>query len=219
MLKNPRFMIHKDYKNSCDLFYFGIGRPNRKVWKMTDRFRSFLKSLRSHKKTVLLMVITAVATLIVSTLISIWLSRIPGIEIPSLGTIRFEDIEGYWDEGLTNKTGRYISYNWGLMWPGATTNLTLYLRSLSNVDTKFVRTETDWTFYNSSNKAVLGPSDNTQFMWMTWDYDNATIHPNQVIEVTMALHTDTSSQFIEFLVTNQVQTFSFDIQISTSDHN
>lgn len=186
---------------------------------MKNRLSSSTKSLRSHKRTMLLIAITVVATLIVSTLISMWLRRISDIEIPSIGTIAFEDVEGYWDENLTRRIGPDASYDWGLTWPGAATNLTLYLRSVSSVDTKFVLKETDWTFYNSSGKAVQEPSNSPQFMWMTWDYDNATVHPGQVLKVTLTLHAESSSSFIEFVIADDVKSFSFDILISTSENN
>lgn len=88
----------------------------------------FVRSLHSHKKTILLIAITAAATLIVSSLISTWLDDISNLKMSSIGTIRFEGVEGYFDKNLANKAGAEAPYNWGMIWPGATRSLTLYLR-------------------------------------------------------------------------------------------
>lgn len=186
---------------------------------MKGIFRSFVGSLRPRKKTILLIAITAVATLIVSSLISMWLLENSDIRIPSFGTLRFEDVEGYWDENLTNKTGSVASCNWGLMWPGATKNITLYLRSMSNTETRFDHAETDWALYNSSNKVVPGLSNITQYMWLSWDYANSTVRPGQTVRVTMTLHVSSDSALIDFLIGNDVKGFSFDIHIGTSEES
>ena len=182
---------------------------------MKDRFGFLARGLRSHKKTILLITTAVVATLAVSSLISIWLSSISDLEFPSIGTIVFEGVEGYWDIDLTNKTGAEAPYDWGLICPGATSNLTLYLRSISNVDTELRHVETNWTFRNSTDGAVAPPANISQFMYVMWDYDNSTVHPGETRRAILTLHAESSSPFIEFLITNDVIAFSFDMTIST----
>lgn len=180
-----------------------------------ERLSEFLKH---SKKTVLLIVGVAAITIVVSSLIAMWLDRTTDFQIPSLGTIRFEGVEGYWDSNLTNKTGTDAPCNWGSIWPGATKNVTLYLRSISNVETKLNHTETNWTFYNSNDKVVAGPSSNTTYMHLAWNYDSSTVHPGQTVQVILSLHASSSSDFVQFLMDNDVKAFSVDIYISAYKH-
>jgi hypothetical protein len=53
-------------------------------------------------------------------------------------------------------------------------------------------------------------------MYLTWDYDNSTLQPGEIIRVTFTLHARSSSDFIEFLIANDMKAFGFDIHISTS---
>jgi len=175
-----------------------------------------LKSPRSYRKTVLLIAITVAATLIVSSLMSIWLSRVLDLAIPSIGHVTTRGVEAYWDQNLTNKTE---IYDWGSIWPGASKNLTLYLRSISNVETTLNLTSENWTFRKSNNDTVAEPPQTTPYMNLTWNYNNTIVQPGEVLQVTLTLSVDRSSDFIEFLIANEVRSFSVDIIISTTEYS
>jgi len=180
---------------------------------MKDKFGSFASFLRSSRKTFLLIVITAVATLVTGSLISIWLSKVSDLKFPSVGTIRMEGVEGYWDENLTNKTE---TCDWGTIWPGVSKNLTLYLRSISNFETTLDLTTGNWTFLDSNDRIVAGPNSTTPYMNLTWNYNDTMVKPGGTLQVTLTLSVDRSSSFIEFLIANDVKKFSVDIHIGTS---
>ncbi len=168
--------------------------------------------LRRSKKTVLLIVIVAVTTLILSAMVSSLLSHVDHLNFPSIGTIRTIGIKAYWDEDLSNQT---TVVQWGMISPGSSQNVTLYLRSVSNVPVELSITTANWTFRDSNNSAVLGPTDNSAYMNLTSDYNGATLNPDDVIRTTFTLHVTNSFDFIEFLIQKNVQQVSFDINIET----
>jgi len=181
---------------------------------MKDTFKSLIELLRSSKRTILLIIITAVITLTISAVISIWLSRIINLQVPSLGTIKTIGVETYWDENLENKTE---TINWGTIWPGTSKNATLYIRSISNIETTLELKTANWTFRDSNNKIVTGPSDSSPYVNLTWNYNETMVQLGETLQVTLTLSVDHSSDFIEFLIKNDAKEFSFDIIIMTSE--
>jgi len=79
---------------------------------MKGALSSPIEFLRSSKRAILLIIITAVITLTISAVISIWLSRTITLHVPSLGTIKTIGVEVYWDENLEHKTE---TIKWGTM--------------------------------------------------------------------------------------------------------
>jgi hypothetical protein len=180
---------------------------------MKNTCDSSLTSLLSHKKTILLITITVAVTLIISSMILVWLDGWINLKIPSTGTIRLRGVEGYWDKNLTNKTE---TCDWGTIWPGVTENRTIYLRSICNFDTTLNLTTGNWTYLDSNDNIVSGPNSTTPYMNLTWNYNYTMIKPGQTLQVTLTLSVDRSSNLIEFLIANDVKRFSVDIYISTS---
>jgi len=172
-----------------------------------------MRFLRSHKKTILLIAITATIAVVISSLVFRWLIKCPSLAMLTSGIITMTGVEGYWDENLVNKT---TTYDWGTVLPGASNSITLYLRSISNIETRLYRATGNWTFWNSRSEIVAGPFNSTEFMYLTWDYDNSTVRPGESIMVTLTLHARLSSDFIEFLIAEDVKAFSFDIHINAS---
>jgi len=165
-------------------------------------FDSAIEFLHSYKKTVLLIILTAVTTIAISTITSIWLSRILDSHVPSLGTIRTIGVEAYWDKNLENEIKRI---NWGTIWPGSLRRFTLYLRSMSNIETTLSLNTTNWN-----------PANISEYMNLSWNYNGAILHSGETIQVTLTLTVSSSSDFLLYLVNNDVKEFSFDIIISTS---
>lgn len=158
---------------------------------------------------VLLIAVVAVSTLVLSALISVWLSNLDNLHFPSIGTIRTTGIKAYWDKGLMNQS---TQVPWGIVHPGSAYNATVFLRSVSNVKITLRITTSNWTLRNSEN-IVFGPAERTDFMNMTWDYNGSVLNPGQVIQVTLTLRVEDSRDFIEFLNQNDVTAFSFDIDM------
>ena len=184
---------------------------------MKDTFGSFVKFLRSSKRAILLITITAVITLIVSSLISIWLSRVTDWNFSTIGTIKTVGVEAYWDLDLKNKTEE--TFDWGTIYMGTSTNITLYLRSISNIETTLNLTAMNWTFYNRDKIVVQPPANISECMDLSWNYNETTVHPGEIIQVTLTLKAYSSNPFILYLITNDVEEFSVDISISTSEYS
>jgi len=162
------------------------------------------KLLRSSKKTVLLILLTIIVTIAASTLVSIWLNRFDNLSIPSLGTLQTIGLEAYWDESLQNKAE---TIDWGTMYVGSRKNVTLYLQSTSNIETTFYLNTTNWI-----------PTNISKYMSLSWNYDGSKINPGDIIQVTITLSTSTSESFINYLITNDVRQFSFDITIGSYEY-
>lgn len=182
---------------------------------MKDAFNFFVKFPRPSNRTILLIIITAMITIAISAIASIWSNRTINLHVPSLGTIKTIGVEAYWDKNLENKTE---TINWGTLWLGSSKNFTLYLRSVSNIETTLELSTANWTFRDSNNRIVAEPSDSSPYMNLTWDYNETIVRPGETVQVTLTLSVDRSSDFIEFLVTNDVKEFSFDILIRTAEH-
>jgi len=166
-------------------------------------FNSLVKFLRSSKRTILVIILTAVITIAISVITSIWLSRTTNFNVPSLGTIRTLGVEAYWDKNLENEIKRI---KWGTIWPGSLKSFTLYLRSMSNTETTLLLNTTNWN-----------PTNISEYMNLSWNYNRAILHLGETIQVTLTLTTSSSNEFIFYLINNDVKEFSFDIIISTSE--
>jgi hypothetical protein len=173
-----------------------------------------MKFLKQSKKTILLIVIVISATLLLSGLISIWLYKNVNLHVPSLATIKTLGVKAYWDPNLKNET---TEIPWPTVYPSSSKNVTLYLQSVSNVKARLELQTGNWTFQSSNGTIVSGPANSTNYMNLTWNYKNTTVDPGQTVQVTLTLSIDNSPNFIRFLVDNNVEQFSFDIIISTSE--
>ncbi len=183
---------------------------------MKQSHRSFIELAKQSKKTILLIAISVLATLLLSSLISTLLYKNDDLYIPSFSTIKTLGVKAYWDADLKNET---TGLPWSTVYPGTSNNFTLYLQSESNIQTRLELHTANWIFRNSSNIIVLGPVNSTNYINLTWNYDESTINPGQTVQVTLTLSTDKSDDFIWFLVNNNVKEFSFDIYIRTTEQS
>lgn len=170
---------------------------------MRNRIHSFIGFLRSSKKTVLLILIVAIASIAITTTIFILLRRIEDLHVPSLGTMKTVDVEAYWDPNRENKTE---TIDWGTVYPGSSKNVTFYIRSVSNLETILNLSTTNWNPANISN-----------YMNLTWSYDGTPLSPGDVIQLTLTLSASPSDSFRNYLYANDVKDFSFDIVIVASE--
>jgi hypothetical protein len=179
-------------------------------------FYSLTKLPHPSKKSVLLIIAVAAITVVISTTISIWLSRFDNLHIPSIGTVHTIGVKVYWDASLENETKEI---QWGTIYPGSSSNVTLYVQSISNIETIFELRTANWTFLNSTNMNVSGPSESTPYMNLAWNYNNATVGPRDTVPVTLTLSADDSPAFVGFLIDKDVKYFSFDIMISALEEH
>jgi hypothetical protein len=112
-------------------------------------------------------------------------------------------VEAYWDIGLQNKTE---TIEWGVVWPGSSISVTLYIKSTSNAEVALILDSTDWE-----------PASISEFMILLWDYNGMVLDLGEIIEVTLTLSVSSSDQFIRYLVANDVKQFSFEIVIRAQE--
>lgn len=177
------------------------------------------QSLRPSKKTVLLILTVASITLLVSTIISTWLTRTGYLDIPSLGTIKTLGVEAYWDANLTDKIDEDENIDWGTLWIGSSNNVTIYLQSISNIPTTLNPPIIANLTFNSTNQTVILPPQNiSKHMNLTWDYDASVVNPRDSIQVTLTLRAEHSLDFINYLNAKDINSFNLDILIQTTEY-
>lgn len=170
--------------------------------------------LRRSKKTVLLIIVVAAVTLFLSAVVSILLDHGSSITLPSIGNIHTIGVKAFWDPNLQNQTR---SIQWGTVYTGQSYNVTLYVQSISNVPTTLEMTTANWTFINTNSTIAAGPTENTPYINLTWNYNNQTLNPNETIQTTLTLTTDSSSGFITFLINNNIKQVTMDTIIQTNE--
>lgn len=136
-------------------------------------------------------------------MISMLFSNIDNFTIPSLGTIKTIGVECYSDPDGENRTE---AINWNTIWIGTSSNTTLYIRSISNHRITLTLNATDWV-----------PTNISDYMSLSWDYDGTRLNPGETIKVTVVLETLVSSSFIRYLINDEVQNFNFDIHIIANE--
>jgi len=172
--------------------------------------RHFIAFLKQQKQKVLTLVLTLVICVSTATIVSALFARYISVNLPSMGVVYMRGIEAYWDQNLTNKTG---NIQWGTTYPGGSYSSTIYLRSVSNVETLWQLTSENWTYFDSSDKIAPQPYTSSQPMILAWNYDNAIIRPNEIRAVVLTLFVSGSTDFIEYLIRYNIRRFSFDILI------
>lgn len=178
--------------------------------KTKSLLTSLVALLRRSRRTLLLVAIVTVVTLLLSAVVAVWLSNDGYVIFPSVATIRTSGLKGYWDADFTNET---TEIPWGQLYPGSAPNVTVYLRSISNVEIAVNMTHGNWTFINSRNETVYGPANGTKYMNLTWDYDGSPLSPGQAIQVTFTLRVEVTVDFVEYVIEKDMQQFSFDIYV------
>jgi hypothetical protein len=101
----------------------------------------------------------------------------------------------YWDAQCKNEVS---SVDWGMMEPGSSTSVMVYVRNEANTSTVFSLSAENWNPVNAS-----------QYISLTWDYAGAVVDVGAVVQVTVSLWV---SDTIE-----GVTDFTFDIVVTRSD--
>ena len=162
-------------------------------------FNFLFNFLHQHKKTLLLILIVSTATVLISSAISIWLSDFHNLTLPTVGTIKTIGVEAYWDPNCENKTE---TIDWNTVWPGSTKNVSLYIRSVSNVKTTL-------HLYASN----ITPANVSEYLNLSWDYDGTPLNTDEIIQVTLFLSASDDKSFSRYLIDNDVTDFNIDIHI------
>lgn len=177
------------------------------------RSKKIIKFLYRSKKTILFVLVVATITIALSATISIWLSRVNHLYIPSVGNVKTLGVEAYEGDIIDSGNEQYI--DWGTVYPGGLTYRSFYIRSKSNIKTTFNLETANWTYWDSAGNNVTGSNNN--YLNLDWNYTDTPISPGDEIYVTLTLQASASDSFISYLIANDVTGFSFDICIYGSD--
>ena len=182
-----------------------------------DLFDSSIKYLRNSKKTILLIIVVATITIVLNTLILTWLSRTGNYTLPTLGGLHTTGVKAYGGDIIDENGEQQI--DWGTVYPGTLTTRSFYLQSESSVKKVLTFRTTDRAFLDSEGNDVAGSlssKDLEDALIVTWNYDGTPVsREDSEIYVTFTLNVSSNIDFINYLIDERVETFSFDIHIYT----
>jgi len=114
--------------------------------------------------------------------------------VSNTGSIKAVGVGVYSDQACTNPVS---SLSWGVLNPGSSANKTVYIRNESNVAATLSKTQSNWNPSNASN-----------YITLTWNYNGQTLSANQVVP----------AQFTLSVASNiaGITSFSFDITLTAS---
>jgi hypothetical protein len=167
--------------------------------------------LYRSRRTVLLVAAVFLVTLIFSFSVATWLSSnsyAPNTDydrtVPTVGTIVFQDLEIFGGDVTVESDAVLI--DWGELTIGASKNTTFFVKSTSNIDVALELNVTNWM-----------PAGIEEYITISWNYNGTVLNPNhRPLLVTVNLEVASSGDFIDFLITNEVTAFGFDITIYAS---
>jgi hypothetical protein len=131
-------------------------------------------------------------TLALSAVAQVASSWIRARTISNMGSVKAIGVGVYWDPNCTNAVS---VIDWGILEPGSTKNVTVYIRNEGNSMVSLNMTTSNWN-----------PSNATDYISLRWDYDGQPLSPESVAEVTLILAVSAD-------ITG-VTNFSFDIVIA-----
>jgi hypothetical protein len=154
-------------------------------------------------KTTLTIIVVVFYTITLTTLLAAVLRTNHNLLMPGLGNIVALGYE------VDNDT-----VDWGTIYVGTSTNRSFILKSISTKLTTPQMDTTNWTFRNAQDQ--LAPPSTVNSITLSWTVNDTSLAPNQEINVTLTLTVKYDQTFVEYLINNNVTTFSFDIIIQPS---
>jgi hypothetical protein len=115
--------------------------------------------------------------------------------LSNYGTVNSVGVRIYWDAGLTSKV---TAIDWGTIDPGSQKSFTIYIYNEGNNGVTLTETTSNWN-----------PTFASNFMSLSWDYNNKKIDAGAYVGVTLTLKADAA--------TKGISNFSFDITILASE--
>lgn len=159
-----------------------------------------------------MVILVSLATLLLSAVVSMWLSSFHNLHLPSVGTIRVRGVEAFGGNLTTTQDGSQV-IDWGTVYPGTKTTCSLYIRSKSSESITLQLTLTNLTFQDSNGADVTGSLPLNNPLLLTWNYTGEPLKPEESIYVILTLEVSSDPEFIEYIIDNKVKQFSFVIII------
>lgn len=133
-------------------------------------------------------------TLVLGALVPVMSATQTNKTISNAGSVKAIGVGVYWDQACTNPVS---SISWGVLDPGSSVNKTVYIKNTGNNAATLSLAASNWS-----------PSNASDYMNLSWDYNEQPISVNAVIQVKLTLSVLSNISGI----TN----FSFDITIIAS---
>jgi len=111
--------------------------------------------------------------------------------ISNVGSVEAIGVGVFWDANCTSEVS---SINWGIIEPGSSENVTVYIRNEGDSAVNLTMYASNWN-----------PSNTSNYMVLSWGYAGQVINASEVLQVTFNLAVSTEIQGIT--------SFSFDIVI------
>ena len=93
--------------------------------------------------------------------------------LSSHGAVKTFGVGVYWDSGCSFPVS---SLDWGLVDPGASSNITFCIRNEGNYPVTLFLGAENWS-----------PPSASDYLTLTWDYVGQTINPSKAVQVTLSL--------------------------------
>ena len=151
-------------------------------------------SFNFHGKTFRLLLVFTVLGTILATSNFIYGLLTATRTIGSHGSIKAIGVSVYWDSSCTNEVS---SVDWGMVEPGSSTSVTVYIKNTGNSPVTLTLDTENWN-----------PSSASNYMSLSWDYNGQSIDAGGVVQVELTLTVYSN-------VTG-ITDFSFDIVITGS---
>ena len=117
------------------------------------------------------------------------------VTLSNLGSVKAMGVGVYWDSECSS---RVASINWGMVEPGSTSDVTIYVKNEGNAAETLSSTTENWR-----------PPIASTYMSLSWDYGGQVVEVGEVVQVTLSLSV---SETID-----GITSFGFDIIIIGSD--
>ena len=111
--------------------------------------------------------------------------------ISSAGLVRGIGVGIYWNSACTNRTS---SINWGLIDPGSTKTITVYVRNEGNTAATLSKATANWN-----------PTTASSYLSLNWGYADQILSVSQVLQIKLTLAVSSTI--------SGITSFSFDITI------
>ena len=114
--------------------------------------------------------------------------------VSNAGSVKGIGVGIYWDSACTNSVS---SINWGVLDPGSTKTVTVYVRNEGNSVATLSKATQNWI-----------PSTASSYMTLNWNYSGQTLSVNQVLQTKLSLVVSSTI--------SGITSFSFDITITAT---
>jgi len=175
---------------------------------MSSVAKSIIEFFKKYRKETVLVAATALIIILVLVLISVLITHNTSLSLINVGKVHALNVEVY-GGNLTTINGE-LALDWGTVYPGIKVNRTFYIRSKSNIEGTLIIKTGNWTFKNTETYTY----EKTEWMNIIEPlWNNTKLKPKQEIFATITLNVTNSQEFIDWLIENEIKSFSFDITI------